>query len=91
MLGPWDALIADDSRRSARRRLEAAAKMSLVDGSRGRHRPAIARHLHRRRAEQGIDVLLDGRPTEPGVLPQPLGNRDRVDAGGPPPCRLPLF
>jgi hypothetical protein len=33
-------------------------------------------------------VLLDGRPAEPGVLPQPLGNRDRVDAGGLPPCRL---
>ena len=27
------------------------------------------------RAEQGIDVLLNGRPVEPGVLPQPLGNR----------------
>jgi hypothetical protein len=52
--------------------------MSLVDGSPGRQRPAIVRHLHRRWAEQGIDVLLYGRPVEPGVLPQLLGNRDRV-------------
>ena len=26
-------------------------------------------------------MLLDGRSAEPGVLPQPLGNHNRVDAG----------
>jgi hypothetical protein len=62
--------------------------MSLVDGSRGRQRPAIVRPLDRRWAEQGIDVPLYGRPVEPGVLPQLLGNRDRVDAGGLPPIDL---
>jgi hypothetical protein len=42
----------------------------------------------RRWAEQGIDVLLNRRPAEPGVLPQPLRNSDRVDAGGLPPRSL---
>jgi hypothetical protein len=51
--------------------------MSLVEGS-----------VHRRRIEKRIDVLLNRRPVEPGVLPQPLSNRHRVDAGGPPPIDL---
>ena len=33
-------------------------------------------------------MLLDGRPIEPGVLPQPVRNGDRVEASGRPPCRL---
>ena len=33
-------------------------------------------------------MLLNGPPIEPGVLPQLLGNRDRVDAGGLPPIDL---
>ena len=33
-------------------------------------------------------MLLDGRPIEPGVLPQPVRNSDRVDAGRRPPYRL---
>jgi hypothetical protein len=44
--------------------------------------------LHRRWVEQGIDVLLYGRPGEPGVLPQRVRNRHCVDAGGCPPRRL---
>jgi hypothetical protein len=44
--------------------------------------------LHRRWTEQGIDVLLNGRPVQPGVLPQPVRNRHGVDAGGRPPRRL---
>jgi hypothetical protein len=44
--------------------------------------------VDRRWAEQGIDVLLNGRAIEPGVLPQPLGDRDRVEADGFPPSRL---
>jgi hypothetical protein len=31
---------------------------------------------------------LDGRPIEPGVLPHPVRNSDRVDASGRPPCCL---
>jgi hypothetical protein len=33
-------------------------------------------------------VLLDKRPIEPGVLPHPVRNSDRVDASGRPPCCL---
>jgi hypothetical protein len=45
--------------------------------------------MHNRRwAEQGIDVLLNRRPVEPGVLPQPVRHRHRVDVGGLPPRRL---
>ena len=44
--------------------------------------------LHRRWTEQGINVLLNGRPLEPGMLPQPVRHRHGVDAGGRPPRRL---
>ena len=37
---------------------------------------------------EGIEMLLDGRSLEPGVLPQPLGHSDRVDAGDLPPLRF---
>jgi hypothetical protein len=40
------------------------------------------------RLEQGIEVLLNGCPVEPGVLPQPLGGHRRLDAGGRPPRHL---
>jgi hypothetical protein len=33
-------------------------------------------------------VLLNWCPIEPGMLPQPVRNSDRVDPGGLPPCRL---
>ena len=33
-------------------------------------------------------MLLNGRTIEPGVLPQPVRNSDRVDASRRPPCRL---
>src|ERR1700680_2020272 len=62
--------------------------MSLVDGSCGRLRPAVARRLHRRWTEQGIAVRLNGCPVEPGMLPQPLGNYHRVDVRGFPPSHL---
>jgi hypothetical protein len=44
--------------------------------------------LHRRWTEPGIDVLLNRRSVEPGVLPQPVRNRHGVDTGGRPPRRL---
>ena len=37
---------------------------------------------------QWFDVLLNGGPVEPGMLPQPVRNSDRVDASRRPPCRL---
>jgi hypothetical protein len=68
--------------------LGTAATMSWACRSRGRRGPGIFRRLDRRWTEQGIEVLLNGRPVEPGVLPQPLGDRRGVDAGGLPPIDL---
>ena len=62
--------------------------MSLVGRSGRLFSSAIFRRLHRGWAEQGIEVRLNGRPVESGVLPQPVGNSDRVDAGRRPPYRL---
>jgi hypothetical protein len=44
---------------------------SLIAGSRGRICSVAVDAVHRRCAEQGIDVLPNGGPVEPGVLPQP--------------------
>ena len=52
--------------------------MSWACGSRGLLRPCRS---HPRWIEQGIDVLLYGRPVEPGMLPQPVCNRHCIDAG----------
>ena len=62
--------------------------MSWACRSRGPLGPGIFRHLDGRRIEHGIEVLLNGRPVEPGVLPQPLRNCHRGDAGSLPPRRL---
>jgi hypothetical protein len=42
----------------------------MVEGLQYRRGPSIL---------QRIDVLLNGRPIEPGVLPQVVGNRRRVE------------
>jgi hypothetical protein len=65
-----------------------AATTSWACRSRGRLGPGIFRRLDRRWTEQGIEVLLNGCPVEPSVLPQPLGHHRRVDAGGLPPIGL---
>jgi hypothetical protein len=61
---------------------------SLIADSRGRIASFGLHATYRGGAEQGVHMLLNGRPLEPGVLPQPMGNRDRFDAGGVPPRRL---
>jgi hypothetical protein len=68
--------------------LETAATMSLVAESCGRLSSAVVHPMLRRWAEHGIDVLPNGRPVEPGVLPQPVRHRHRVDVRGLPPRRL---
>jgi hypothetical protein len=35
-----------------------------------------------------LETFLNGCPIEPGVLPQPVGDCNRVDAGSLPPLRL---
>ena len=62
--------------------------MSWACRSRGRLGSGIFCRLDRRWTEQGIEVLLNGCPVEPSVLPQPLGNHRGVDAGGRPPRHL---
>jgi hypothetical protein len=55
---------------------------------RGRRKSAISPRFRRRLAAQRIDVLLNGCPVESGVLPQLVGNTDRIDADRRPPRRL---
>ena len=62
--------------------------MSWVAESCGRVSAAVVHPMHRGWTAQGIDVLLNGRPVEPGVLPQPVRHRHRVDVRGLPPRRL---